>query len=127
MCNYWTDRQRQFFRETDGKKPIWGHAPRIINAVYTTGDGNVRQSKLLASGFWGLSRHINYVFEITLALCWSLPAGLTYFIPFVYVTFLTILLLDRAYRDEIRCSLKYGKFYEEYCALVPWKMIPGVY
>lgn len=74
-----------------------------------------------------MSRHINYVFEITLAFCWSVPAATSGIIPYVYVIFLTILLTDRAYRDEIRCSEKYGKYYDEYCKLVPWKMIPGIY
>lgn len=126
-CNYWTDHQRQCFRATNGKLLIWGRTARYINADYITGDGKTRHSKLLTSGWWGVARHINYVFEISLALCWSLPAASTGLIPYVYVSFLTILLLDRAYRDEIRCSLKYGKFYDEYCQLVKWKMIPGVY
>lgn len=92
-----------------------------------TGNGKMYTSLLLASGWWGVSRHMNYVFEIVLALCWSLPAGIGGWIPYVYVAFLTILLTDRAYRDEVRCSLKYGRFYDEYCRMVPWKMIPGVY
>ena len=29
---------------------------------------------LRLSGFWGISRHMNYVFELMLALSWSLPA-----------------------------------------------------
>lgn len=126
-CNYWTDRQRQFFRETQGLKPIWGRPPRKIKATYVTGDGKTRQSILLASGWWGVARHINYVFEITLAFCWSIVAGFDAFIPYVYVSFLVVLLVDRAYRDELRCSLKYGHYYDEYCQMVPWKMIPGMY
>lgn len=126
-CNYWTDRQRQYFRETNGTKPIWGRAPVIIKAKYFTGDGKKRQSILLASGWWGVSRHINYVFEIMLAFCWSVPAGFMAFIPYVYVCFLTILLTDRAYRDELRCFEKYGQFYKEYCRQVPWKMVPKIY
>lgn len=126
-CNYATDLQRQMFRAANGKLKIWGRTPRIIDAQYVTGDGKTRRSLLLASGWWGLSRHINYVFEITLAFCWSVPAATSGIIPYVYVIFLTILLTDRAYRDHIRCSEKYGKYYDEYCKLVPWKMIPGIY
>ncbi|CAN8061475.1 unnamed protein product [Agarophyton chilense] len=126
-CNYWTDYQRQMFRAANGECKVWGRAPRIIEATYTTGDGKRRRSVLLASGWWGVARHINYVFEITLALCWSLPAARSGVMPYVYVSFLTILLTDRAYRDELRCAAKYGSFYDEYCRLVPWRMIPGVY
>lgn len=126
-CNYWTDLQRQQFRACNGNMKIWGKTPKVIEASYVTGDGKKRKSILLASGWWGVARHVNYVFEITLALCWSLPAYNTGIIPYVYVMFLTILLTDRAYRDELRCSEKYGKAYEEYRQLVPWQMIPGVY
>lgn len=126
-CNYWTDRQRQYFRATRGLKPIWGRPPEMIEAIYTTGDGKQRRSILLASGWWGVARHVNYVFELLLALCWSIVAGFGAAMPYVYFLFLTVLLVDRAYRDEIRCSSKYGKYYEEYCRMVPWKMIPGIY
>lgn len=126
-CNYATDLQRQLFRAANGNMKVWGKEPRIVEAEYVTGDGKKRRSLLLASGWWGLARHINYVFEITLAFCWSVPAGTSGIIPYVYVIFLTILLTDRAYRDEIRCAQKYGKYYEEYCKIVPSKMIPGVY
>ena len=125
--NYDTDRQRQYFRATNGKCTIWGKAPRIIHAKYTTGDGESRNSILLASGWWGIARHVNYVFEIALAVAWSLPAGMAAFIPYIYVSFLTILLVDRAYRDELRCKDKYGRYYQMYCDQVPYKMIPGVY
>lgn len=126
-ANYDTDRQRQAFRAANGRGKIWGRAPRIVRATYTTGDGVKRESLLLASGWWGVSRHANYVFEITLALCWSLSALGTAILPYSYVIFLTILLTDRAYRDELRCAEKYGAAYKEYCRLVPYRMIPMVY
>lgn len=126
-ANYDTDRQRQLFRAANGNLNIWGKPPHIIEASYVTGDGKTRRSLLLASGWWGVSRHINYVFEITLAFCWSLPAARTGIIPYLYVIFLTILLTDRAYRDELRCSEKYGMYYDQYCKQVPYRMVPGVY
>lgn len=126
-CNYATDLQRQLFRAANGEMKIWGRQARVVEAVYVTGDGKERRSLLLASGWWGLARHVNYLFEILLAFCWSVPAKTSGVVPYVYVIFLTILLTDRAFRDEIRCSQKYGKYYEEYCRLVPSKIIPGVY
>lgn len=126
-ANYDTDRQRQAFRACGGREKIWGRPPTMIRANYVTGDGRKHESILLASGWWGVSRHVNYVFEIVLALAWTLPAGADAFLPYTYVAFLTVLLVDRAYRDEIRCRAKYGRFYEEYCSLVPWRMVPGVY
>jgi protein-S-isoprenylcysteine O-methyltransferase Ste14 len=49
------------------------------------------------------------------------------FMPYFYVFFLTILLFHRAKRDDVKCRLKYGKYWEEYCKTVPYKVIPGIY
>ncbi len=82
---------------------------------------------------WGLSRHFHYVPEILASLCWTLP-GLFENVPFMlthvvflepssellifitpfkfqgiqyfYVFYLTILLFDRAIRDDERCRKK---------------------
>ena len=42
----------------------------MIQVEYKTHDGKKKKSKLLTSGFWGLARHLNYVFELLLALSW---------------------------------------------------------
>ena len=126
-ANYAADAQRQRVRASDGKAMVWGRPPELVRAAYTTADGQRHQSLLLASGWWGIARHFHYVPEILLALAWSLPAGFDHFVPYFYVTFLTILLIDRATRDDRRCRNKYGAAWQEYCAQVPWKMVPGVY
>ena len=41
-----------------------------IKVEYKSHDGKKKKSKLLTSGFWGLARHLNYVFELLLALSW---------------------------------------------------------
>lgn len=125
--NYDADAQRQRVRASGGKTTVWGRPPALVRARYTTADGVQHESLLLASGWWGVARHFHYVPEIALALAWSLPAGFTHFVPYVYVTFLTILLIDRATRDDRRCRRKYGAYWDEYCRRVPWKMIPGLY
>jgi 7-dehydrocholesterol reductase len=125
--NYAADAQRQRVRATSGNTTVWGHPPELIRARYVTSDGTEHESLLLASGWWGVARHFHYVPEITLALAWSLPAGFTHFVPYFYVVFLTILLIDRATRDDKRCRKKYGAAWEEYCRRVPWKILPGVY
>ena len=72
---------------------IWGRKAKFIPVEYTSHDGKTKKSKLLISGFWGLSRHMNYVFELLLALSWSLP-GLGYGLsPFLYFFFLVILFI----------------------------------
>ncbi|KAK3157929.1 hypothetical protein QOZ80_2AG0130400 [Eleusine coracana subsp. coracana] len=125
--NYDCDRQRQEFRRTNGKCSIWGKAPSKIVASYTTTKGETKSSLLLTSGWWGLSRHFHYVPEILSAFFWTVPALFSHFLPYFYVIFLTILLFDRAKRDDDRCSSKYGKFWKMYCNKVPYRVIPGIY
>ncbi|KAM0020337.1 putative 7-dehydrocholesterol reductase [Helianthus debilis subsp. tardiflorus] len=125
--NYDCDRQRQEFRRTNGKSLVWGKAPSKIVASYTTTKGETKTSLLLTSGWWGLSRHFHYVPEIMAAFFWTVPALFDNFLPYFYVVFLTILLFDRAKRDDDRCRSKYGKYWKTYCAKVPYRIIPGIY
>jgi len=125
--NYDCDRQRQEFRRTNGKCLVWGKAPSKIVASYTTTSGETKSSLLLTSGWWGLSRHFHYVPEILSAFFWTVPALFNHFLPFFYVIFLTILLFDRAKRDDDRCRSKYGKYWKLYCEKVPYRIIPGIY
>ncbi|KAM7513751.1 hypothetical protein LguiA_003334 [Lonicera macranthoides] len=129
--NYDCDRQRQEFRRTNGKCLIWGKAPSKIVASYTTTSGETKSSLLLTSGWWGLSRHFHYVPEISAAFFWTVPALFNHFLPYFYVVFLTILLLDRAKRDDDRCrsnkAQRYGKYWKLYCEKVPYRILPGIY
>lgn len=120
--NFLADRQRQAVR--GGKKTVWGKSPIIVTANYKTSQGEEKQSLLLASGWWGITRHFHYLPEILGAFFWSMPALFYNFSPYFYVCFLTILLVDRAYRDDKRCAKKYGQDWKAYCKLVPYKLIP---
>merc|ERR1712038_1489151 len=137
--------QKESFKLSNGECYIWGKKARYIPVEYTASDGKTKKkSKLMLSGFWGLSRHMNYVFELMLALSWSLPslgnnAGLSLarISPFFYFFFLLILLvhrysrpvrvvrphqklfLSRTFRDEEKCFGKYGEGYTKYCKEVP--------
>ncbi len=121
------NRQRINVREQDGNYKIWGHPAKIIRAKYTDDKGETRKSILLIDGWWGITRHFHYLGEILGALCWSLPAFFDNFMPYFYVVYLTILLFHRAKRDDVKCRLKYGKYWDEYCKKVPYKVIPGIY
>lgn len=124
MGNYFADAQRQRVRATQGQCRIWGKEPKLIHARYMTETGEEKESLLLVSGFWGISRHFHYLLEISLAFFWTLPALFTHFLPWFYVIFLSMLLIHRAHRDEQRCSQKYGKYWQRYCEAVPNKLIP---
>lgn len=132
FVNYDSDRQRYVFRQTQGECRIWGRKPRKLVAKYTTADGATKTSLLLLDGWWRLARHFHYVPEILASFFWSVSAGWprqgvsAVLGPYFYVIYLTILLTDRAWRDDDRCRIKYGKYWDKYCAQVPYKIIPGV-
>lgn len=124
MLNYFADAQRQKVRATNGQCKVWGKAPQLIQAHYKDQHGTEKQSLLLVSGWWGISRHFHYLLEISLAFFWTLPALFSNILPWFYVIFLTVLLIHRSYRDEKRCAEKYGAYWKTYCQHVPNKMIP---
>ncbi|CAF1169588.1 unnamed protein product [Adineta ricciae] len=125
--NYDCDRQKIDVRASNGQCKVWGKPSHIIRAKYVLLNGKQSESILLASGYWGLSRHFHYIPELTLAFLWSCPCGFKFILPYIYFIFLSILLMHRAHRDDQKCRLKYGKAWDRYCQLVRWKVWPGIY
>ncbi|KAJ3054573.1 hypothetical protein HK097_001406 [Rhizophlyctis rosea] len=119
--------QKDLVRRTDGDCKIWGKKAEVIRTSFVTSDGKEHKSLLLVSGFWGLSRHFNYVGDLAISTAMCLTCGFGYLLPYFYITFMTILLVGRVQRDQDRCFGKYGKYWEEYCRRVPYKLIPYVY
>ncbi len=124
IINYLADKQRLITRATDGACKVWGKKPVTILAHYETTQGDKKQSLLLASGWWGIARHFHYIPELAGTFFWSVPALFENFSPYFYFCFLTVLLVDRAFRDDRRCSAKYGQYWNKYCQLVPYKIVP---
>lgn len=125
--NYDCDRQRQEFRRSKGAGKVWGKDPLFIEAKYKTESGEIKSSLLLGSGYWGLSRHFHYVPEILASLFWTFPVWTYNILPWFYVPYLTLLLFDRAHRDDARCRSKYGKYWDMYCKHVRDLIIPQTY
>ncbi|XP_025110736.1 7-dehydrocholesterol reductase-like isoform X1 [Pomacea canaliculata] len=125
--NYDADKQKLQVRSSDGRCLVWGRKPSIIRAKYVLDSGETRESILLASGWWGLSRHFHYIPEILLAFFWSVPALFHDVMPYTYVIYLTTLLIHRSFRDETKCSRKYGCFWKQYRDLVPHKLFPFIF
>lgn len=84
-------------------------------------------SYLLVSGWWGLSRHINYMGDWFIGLSWCLTTGFNTPITYYYAIYFAALLIHRQIRDDEKCSKKYQESWEEYKALVPYKIIPYIY
>lgn len=126
LINYFADRQRQKVRVLNGVCKVWGKEPVITIARYTTAQGDLKQNLLLASGWWGISRHFHYIPELLSAFFWTVPALFENVLPYFYVIYLALVLLERAFRDDRRCSLKYGKDWQSYCEKVPYKILPYI-
>jgi 7-dehydrocholesterol reductase len=118
--------QKDRVRQSKGRCLIWGKPARYLEVHYSTLDGP-RSSLLLTSGFWGLSRHFNYVGDLMISSAMCLACGCQHLLPYFYIIFMTIVLLHRVGRDHARCSAKYGPYWQEYCRLVPYKVLPYVY
>ena len=82
---------------------------------------------LVTCGAWGMARHFHYLFEIICALSWTAPVAGTDWKGYAYVLFLSVLLVQRTYRDDERCAQKYKSDWEEYCKQVPYKILPCVF
>jgi len=110
--------QKYFFKRNPGKVFL-GIVPEAI----TNGD-----KTLLVNGFWGISRHINYLGEILMAtgiiLCTGYP---TLIWPWLYPLYYVVLLFMRQRDDDKRCSLKYGELWKTYVKKVPYRIIPYIY
>ncbi|TFG62522.1 MAG: hypothetical protein E4H36_07815, partial [Spirochaetales bacterium] len=85
-----TNLQKHRFK-ADPTRAVWGKKPEWIETE--TG------SKLLVSGFWGWSRHFNYVGDILMALSWSLPCLFGSAVPYFYPLYFAVLLVHRERRD----------------------------
>ena len=98
---------------------ILGIKPEVVT------DG---QRRLLVSGFWGVSRHVNYLGEVLMSVGLTLALGhpgepTTWLYPAYYVA----LLVPRQIADDKRCAEKYGALWTAYVARVRFRIVPGVY
>ncbi|KAF9267816.1 ERG4/ERG24 ergosterol biosynthesis protein [Marasmius fiardii PR-910] len=112
------------FRDANGEKNDFRNGRNPKNLQYFTTESG---RKLLTSGWWGASRHPNYFGDLLMALAWSLPTGFDTPITYFYVTYFLVLLIHRQRRDDENCEKKYGKDWDKYKILVPYRIIPYVY
>jgi 7-dehydrocholesterol reductase len=126
LMNFSADAQRQDVRAAQGAVRIWGRAPILVHARYTTSTGETKTSILLASGWWGIARHFHYVPEVIAAFCWTLPALFDNSLPYLYPVFLVVLLVHRVFRNAERCAAKYRADWRVYCQKVPYLLVPRV-
>ena len=115
------------FRQANNEKDTFRTQPahpftRSARFLQTAAGG-----RLLLSGWWGRSRHPNYLGDLLMSLSWSLPCGLQHPLCFFYPLYFLVLLLHRQRRDDDKCSRKYGQDWDAYCRLVPFRIVPHLY
>jgi delta14-sterol reductase len=110
--------QKYYFKRDPRKAFLW-FVPETVT------DG---KNALLVNGFWGLSRHVNYLGEVLMAtgiiLCTGYP-GMIW--PWLYPLYYVILLVTRQIDDDKRCLLKYSYLWNTYKTKVPYRIIPFIY
>lgn len=65
--------------------------------------------------------------DIMFALSMCMATGYNHIVPYFYFPYLSAILIQRIYRDDSRCRGKYGKYWDEYCKKVPYKLLPYVF
>jgi delta14-sterol reductase len=86
------------------------------------------EGRVLVGGFWGLSRHVNYLGELLMATGLALSLGWPGAIwPWLYPLYYVGLLVPRQLDDDRRCAAKYGPLWDEYVRTVRWRIVPWLY
>jgi delta14-sterol reductase len=106
--------QKYLFRTQPKEKFLGYFQPISING------------RLLCSGWWSLSRHINYLGDILMATGLSLAINGGIY-PWLYPLYYIGLFIGRERTDFERCQNKYGRDWNEYCNRVPNRIIPFIY
>ncbi len=111
---------QKFFFKTHPERALLGIIkPRSLR------DG---EHALLCSGFWAVSRHVNYLGEILMAAGLTLVLGWPgLWVVWLYPVYYLVLLIPRERADERRCAAKYGALWAEYVRRVPRRIVPGLY
>jgi Delta14-sterol reductase len=106
--------QKERFKRDNGIA-IWGKPAETIGG------------RLLVSGWWGIARKVNYAGELGVYLAFAMTTGGGSILPYVLPLSLTVLLVQRAGRDDKKCRAKYGEVWARYCERVRFRIFPFVY
>lgn len=143
------------FRSSNNEKNVFRtnpNDPQVAHLEYIT---TSKGSKLITSGWWGTSRHINYFGDWIMSWSYCLPTALAGYIinnyknpvtgavtrevvqgdakgwgmifTYFYMVYFAVLLIHRQLRDEEKCRRKYGKDWDKYVQKVKSRIIPGIY
>jgi len=110
--------QKYFFKIAPDKKFLWIKPKPLSDEKHS----------LLANGYWGASRHINYLVEIIQAIAVALVVGYPGILAvWLYPAYYIVLMLTRQADDDKVCKTKYGELWDKYTEKVKYKIIPFIY
>ena len=110
---------QKFYFKTQPTQSFLGIQPETIT------DG---KRSLLINGFWGISRHVNYLGEILMGSGIALAVSFYgSWLPWLYPLYYVALLFPRQLDDDKRCAAKYGDLWKRYTEKVKYKIIPYLY
>ena len=116
------------FRGSNSQKDTFRRDPSHPSVAHLKTLPTKRGTRLIISGWWGISRHINYFGDWLMGLSWCLPVAFeSGILPYFYAIYFAVLLIHREARDQESCKKKYGADYAKYCKLVPYRIIPFIY
>jgi steroid 5-alpha reductase family enzyme len=115
------------FRSSNAQKDTFKKDPTHPSVVSLPVIRTEAGGSLLAGGWWGAARHVNYAGDLLLALAMSLTTGFVTPVTYFYPIYFAVLLWHRELRDDHKCAAKYGRAWEEYKKRVPYAIFPGVY
>ena len=143
------------FRAANNEKGRFRTDPADHRVAHLTYMETHTGTKLLTSGWWGLSRHPNYFGDWLMGFSYVLPTGIAGYIvhnyinpvtgnvtrevvqgeargwgmlfTYFYILYFGVLLVHRGMRDDEKCRRKYGDDWVKYCKVVRSRIIPGVY
>lgn len=84
--------------------------------------------RILTSGCWRWCRNPHLLAEIGMALGWSLPGGITHFIPWIYAFYIIGMSIYKAqYFDRLLRQSCSDTAYNDYVTQVKYTLVPYVY
>lgn len=118
VCTRGANMQKYFFKTMPERKFLW-IKPEVLS------DGKL---SLLANGYWGASRHINYLGEILQAVAIAIASGYAgIWMVWLYPAYYIALMFTRQADDDKVCKAKYGALWDRYTEKVKYKIIPFIY
>lgn len=82
---------------------------------------------MLASGWWGMVRHPNYLGDILIQCAVVFLNVKTDPLPYYALFCSLIILMHRAIRDNKRCKLRYESAWDQYCSQVKYMIFKGIF